>query len=50
LDDYLEAGVDCVFPILLWEMDPLRRFIWEVPGTRPALPARLASGLRTPAD
>jgi len=24
---YLEAGVDCVYPIALWEPDALRRFI-----------------------
>jgi 2-methylisocitrate lyase-like PEP mutase family enzyme len=30
---YLEAGVDCVFPILLWETDPLRRFISEAGGS-----------------
>ena len=29
---YLEAGVDCVFPITLWETDALRRFISEVDG------------------
>jgi 2-methylisocitrate lyase-like PEP mutase family enzyme len=29
---YLEAGVDCVFPITLWEMDAMRRFISEVGG------------------
>jgi 2-methylisocitrate lyase-like PEP mutase family enzyme len=29
---YLEAGVDCVFPILLWESDALRRFASEVRG------------------
>ena len=29
---YLEAGVDCVYPILLWEEDPLRRFMSEVRG------------------
>ena len=29
---YLEAGVDCVYPIALWEPDALRRFISEVPG------------------
>jgi 2-methylisocitrate lyase-like PEP mutase family enzyme len=29
---YLEAGVDCVFPITLWETDALRRFISEVRG------------------
>jgi 2-methylisocitrate lyase-like PEP mutase family enzyme len=27
---YLEAGVDCVFPITLWEPDALRRFTSEV--------------------
>ena len=29
---YLEAGVDCVYPIGLWETDALRRFISEVHG------------------
>lgn len=29
---YLEAGADCVYPILLWERDVLRRFIAEVDG------------------
>jgi 2-methylisocitrate lyase-like PEP mutase family enzyme len=29
---YLEAGVDCVFPITLWEPDALRRFTSEVGG------------------
>src|SRR3954453_4740993 len=29
---YVEAGVDCVFPIALWETDVLRRFISEVRG------------------
>ena len=29
---YFEAGVDCVFPITLWEADPLRRFMSEVRG------------------
>jgi 2-methylisocitrate lyase-like PEP mutase family enzyme len=29
---YLEAGVDCVYPITLWEADALRRFISEVGG------------------
>src|SRR5215208_3270720 len=29
---YLEAGVDCVFPIVLWEADALRRFASEVRG------------------
>jgi 2-methylisocitrate lyase-like PEP mutase family enzyme len=29
---YLEAGVDCVYPIVLWEQDALRRFMSEVRG------------------
>jgi 2-methylisocitrate lyase-like PEP mutase family enzyme len=29
---YLEAGVDCVYPIRLWEADALRRFMSEVRG------------------
>jgi 2-methylisocitrate lyase-like PEP mutase family enzyme len=29
---YLEAGVDCVYPIGLWEMDALNRFMAEVRG------------------
>jgi 2-methylisocitrate lyase-like PEP mutase family enzyme len=29
---YLEAGVDCVFPIVLWEADALRLFTSEVRG------------------
>jgi 2-methylisocitrate lyase-like PEP mutase family enzyme len=29
---YLEAGVDCVYPIVLWEADALARFISEVGG------------------
>jgi 2-methylisocitrate lyase-like PEP mutase family enzyme len=29
---YLEAGVDCVFPIALWEAGALRRFMSEVGG------------------
>src|SRR5215207_1676912 len=29
---YLEAGVDCVYPIALWETDALRRFTSEVRG------------------
>jgi 2-methylisocitrate lyase-like PEP mutase family enzyme len=29
---YLEAGVDCVYPIALWETDALRRFNAEVAG------------------
>jgi 2-methylisocitrate lyase-like PEP mutase family enzyme len=29
---YLEAGVDCVYPIALWETDALRGFISEIRG------------------
>jgi 2-methylisocitrate lyase-like PEP mutase family enzyme len=29
---YLEAGVDCVYPIALWEEEPLRRFMSEIRG------------------
>jgi 2-methylisocitrate lyase-like PEP mutase family enzyme len=29
---YLEAGADCVFPILLWEHDALASFISDAPG------------------
>jgi len=29
---YFEAGVDCVFPIALWETDALRRFISDAGG------------------
>src|ERR671916_2937089 len=29
---YLEAGVDCVYPIALWETDALRRFMADVRG------------------
>jgi 2-methylisocitrate lyase-like PEP mutase family enzyme len=29
---YLEAGVDCVYPIVLWEAGALRRFTAEVSG------------------
>jgi 2-methylisocitrate lyase-like PEP mutase family enzyme len=29
---YLDAGVDCVFPIALWENDALRRFMSEARG------------------
>ena len=29
---YLEAGADCVYPIVLWEPDALRRFTSEVRG------------------
>jgi 2-methylisocitrate lyase-like PEP mutase family enzyme len=34
---YVEAGADCVFPILLWEADALRTFTSEVPGPVNAL-------------
>lgn len=29
---YFDAGVDCVYPIGLWELDALRRFVAEVRG------------------
>jgi 2-methylisocitrate lyase-like PEP mutase family enzyme len=29
---YLEAGADCVYPICLWEANPLRRFMSEFAG------------------
>jgi 2-methylisocitrate lyase-like PEP mutase family enzyme len=29
---YAEAGVDCVYPIALWETDPLRQFLSEMRG------------------
>ena len=29
---YLDAGVDCVYPIGLWELDAVRRFTAEVHG------------------
>ena len=29
---YVEAGVDCVYPIVLWELDALRRFTAEARG------------------
>jgi 2-methylisocitrate lyase-like PEP mutase family enzyme len=29
---YVDAGADCVFPILLWEPDPLESFISDAPG------------------
>jgi 2-methylisocitrate lyase-like PEP mutase family enzyme len=29
---YLDAGVDCVYPIVLWEADALRAFMSEVAG------------------
>jgi 2-methylisocitrate lyase-like PEP mutase family enzyme len=39
---YLEAGVDCVYPITLWETDALRRFMSEVHG--PVNVVRLPQG------
>lgn len=39
---YLEAGADCVYPICLWEADPLRRFMSEVSG--PVNLARMQEG------
>jgi 2-methylisocitrate lyase-like PEP mutase family enzyme len=31
-DAYLEAGADCVYPIVLWEADALRHFMSEISG------------------
>src|SRR5918999_287548 len=39
---YLEAGVDCVYPICLWETDPLRRFMAEIAG--PVNVTRMSEG------
>jgi 2-methylisocitrate lyase-like PEP mutase family enzyme len=39
---YLAAGVDCVYPICLWEADPLRRFMSEISG--PVNLTRMAEG------
>jgi 2-methylisocitrate lyase-like PEP mutase family enzyme len=40
---YIEAGVDCVFPIVLWETDALRSFISEVRG-----PVNVIRGAQSP--
>ena len=42
---YLEVGVDCVYPIALWETDALRRFISEVRGPVNAVHLPQASSL-----
>jgi 2-methylisocitrate lyase-like PEP mutase family enzyme len=42
---YLEAGVDCVFPILLWETEALRRFTSEVRGPVNVVPLPQAPSL-----
>ena len=42
---YLEAGVDCVYPIALWERDALRRFISEVGGAVNVVPLPQAPSL-----
>jgi 2-methylisocitrate lyase-like PEP mutase family enzyme len=39
---YLEAGVDCVYPICLWEKDALRQFVSAVRG--PVNVARMPEG------
>jgi 2-methylisocitrate lyase-like PEP mutase family enzyme len=43
---YVDAGVDCVYPILLWERDALTRFVSEHPGPVNAL--RIPPGLSVP--
>jgi 2-methylisocitrate lyase-like PEP mutase family enzyme len=40
---YSEAGADCVYPILLWEREPLGRFVAEHPG--PVNAVRFPRGL-----
>ena len=47
---YLEAGADCVFPILLWEADALRTFISEAPGAVNILAIPPAPSLRELAE
>jgi 2-methylisocitrate lyase-like PEP mutase family enzyme len=47
-DAYVEAGVDCVFPIALWEDDALRRFMSEARG--PVNVVRLPQGAPPLAD
>jgi 2-methylisocitrate lyase-like PEP mutase family enzyme len=42
---YLEAGVDCVFPITLWERDALSRFTSEVGGPVNVIPLPQAPSL-----
>ncbi len=42
---YLEAGVDCVFPIALWEPDALRRFTSEIRGPVNVVPLPQAPSL-----
>ncbi len=51
---YLDAGADCVFPVVLWEPDALRRFMSEVggpvnvvrvPGRSPSLAELAALGV-----
>jgi len=50
---YLDAGADCVYPICLWELKALRRFMSEVPGpvnitrepTAPSIPELSALGV-----
>src|SRR6266480_3021814 len=50
---YLEAGADCVYPIVLWEPDALRRFTAEIRGPvnvarlpqMPSLAALAAAGV-----
>jgi 2-methylisocitrate lyase-like PEP mutase family enzyme len=39
---YLEAGADCVYPIILWEPDALRGFMSEI--TAPVNVARMPEG------
>jgi 2-methylisocitrate lyase-like PEP mutase family enzyme len=42
---YVEAGADCVFPIVLWEPDALERFVSDAPG-----PVNLVQFPRAPSN
>jgi 2-methylisocitrate lyase-like PEP mutase family enzyme len=42
---YLEAGADCVYPILLWDSDALKRFMSEVRGPVNVVPVPQAPPL-----
>ena len=47
---YLEAGADCVYPIILWEADALRRFTSDVGGPVNVIRLRPAPSLEELAE
>lgn len=47
---YLDAGVDCVFPIALWDGDAVREFVSESPGPVNILRTPRAPSISTLAD